>query len=90
MRHLHKVEGRGTLSAPGYPALTVEFYYDVFDSETMLDMRGRIISDDFQTLSVWFHNLVKLTLKTDTFSLQFSLSDEDGHFRATERPTVLE
>ena len=90
MHHLHRVEGRGTLSAPGYPVLSVEFYYDVFDSEAMLDMRGRIISDDFQTLSAWFHNLTKLTLQTDTFSLQFCLSDEDGHFRATEGPALLE
>jgi hypothetical protein len=89
MRHLHKVEGHGTLSAPESPVLSVEFYYDAFESGTMVDIRGRIISYDYRTLSMWFHNLAKLTLKTDTFSLQFCLSDEDGHFRATEGPTPL-
>ena len=87
MRHLHKVEGHGTLSALGYPALSVEFYYDSFESGTVIDIRGRIISYDFRTLSGWFHDLAKLTLTTDTFSLQFCLSDDDGHFRATEEPS---
>lgn len=93
MRHLHKVEGHGTLSAPDSPVLWVEFYYDAFESGTSgtaIDIRGRIISYDYRTLSAWFHNRASLTLKTDTFSLQFCLSDENGHFRAAEEPTTPE
>ncbi len=90
MRHLHNVEGHGTLSAPESPVLSVEFYYDFFESGKPPDIRGRIISFDYRTLAAWFHHLTKVTLKTDTFLLQFCLSDEDGHFRATEGPTPLE
>ena len=64
MRHLHKVEGHGTLSVPESPVLSVEFYYDAFESGTMIDIRGRIISYDYRTLSAWFHELAKLKLTT--------------------------
>jgi hypothetical protein len=83
---LLRVQGRGNLFASEPQGLAVEFYYDVFESGTMLEIEGKIMSDDFHTLFSWFQGQTRLTLKTDTFSLQLYILDENGHFKATGGP----
>jgi hypothetical protein len=87
MHPLYSSQGRGTLTGQDAPVLSVAFYYEAFQSGTLLEIRGKIISDDYRTLVSWLQNPTKLTLTTDTFLLELYLSDDEGHFVVTEGPT---
>ncbi len=72
------------------PGLAVRFHIDVSppDSSGRRDIAGRIISDDVATLGTWLRDQAKLTLDTETVSLELYLTDSFWNFRGTGDVTI--